>query len=48
MLSSVHGAKVLNPSPSASWGLHLLDANVGLGNLVDIVGKQGKQYLKRS
>ncbi len=46
MLSSIDGAKVLNPSPSASWGLHLLDANVGLGNLVNIVGKQGKHYLK--
>ena len=48
MLSSIDGAKVLNPSPNAAWGLHLLDANVGLGNLVDIVRAQGKQYLKRN
>ena len=27
--------------------LHLLDANVALGELVDIVGTQGKQYLKK-
>jgi hypothetical protein len=48
MLSSIGDAKVLNPSPDASWGLHLLDANVALGELVDIVGKQGKKYLKNN
>jgi hypothetical protein len=48
MLSPIDGAKTLNPSPDATWGLHLLDANVGLGNLVDIVREQGKQYLKRN
>ncbi len=47
LLSSIDGAKVLNPSPDASWGLHLQDANVALGELVDIVGKQGKKYLKK-
>ena len=45
-ITPVDGATVLNPSPTAGWGLHLLDANVALGNLVDIVAKQGKQYLK--
>jgi hypothetical protein len=29
----------------ADWGLHLIDANVAMGNLVDIVGKQAKSYL---
>ena len=47
-ISPLDGAKVLNPSPAATWGLHLLDANVGLGNLIDIVRSQGKHYLKRS
>jgi hypothetical protein len=46
MLSSIGDAKVLNPSPTPGWGLHLLDANVALGNLVDIVRSEGKQYLK--
>jgi hypothetical protein len=46
-ISPIDGAKTLNPSPTAAWGLHLLDANVALGELVDIVGSQGKQYLKR-
>jgi hypothetical protein len=31
------GAPVFRPSPNAAWGLHLLDANVGLGNLLAIV-----------
>ena len=47
MISSIGDAKVLNPSPNAGWGLHLLDANVALGDLVDVVGTQGKQYLKK-
>ena len=47
MLSPVAGAKVLTPSPTPGWGLHLLDANVALGNLVDIVRSQGKRYLKQ-
>ena len=47
MLSSVDGAKVLTPSPTPGWGLHLLDANVALGNLIDIVHSQGKRYLKQ-
>ena len=46
MISPVDGAKVLRPSPTAAWGLHLLDANVALGDLVDVVAKQGKRYLK--
>ena len=45
-ISPIDGAKTLTPSPTPAWGLHLLDANVALGNLVDIVGKQGKKYLK--
>lgn len=47
MISPVAGARALNPSPTPAWGLHLLDANVALGNLVDLVGEQGKRYLRR-
>ena len=28
------------------WGLHLVDVNIGIGNLVEIVGSQTKAYLK--
>jgi hypothetical protein len=31
----------------ADWGLHLIDANLAMGNLVDIASKQGKSYLKK-
>jgi hypothetical protein len=29
---------------NASWGLHLIDVNVAMGNLVDIVSKQARAY----
>ncbi|MGA0607674.1 DUF3089 domain-containing protein [Phenylobacterium sp. VNQ135] len=29
------------------WGLHLIDANIAMGNLVDIVGQQSKAYLAK-
>jgi len=31
----------------ANWGLHLIDANLAMGNLVDIVGQQSKAYLTK-
>jgi hypothetical protein len=27
------------------WGLHLIDVNLGMGNLLDIVGKESQAYL---
>jgi hypothetical protein len=29
----------------ANWGLHLVDMNLAMGNLVDLVGQQGKAWL---
>jgi hypothetical protein len=29
------------------WGLHLVDVNLAIGNLVDIVGDQTKAWLAR-
>ena len=29
----------------ADWGLHLIDVNLAMGNLIDIVGQQSKAYL---
>ena len=34
----------LKPAPSPGWGLHLLDINLPLGNLVDVVRAQQKAY----
>jgi len=34
-----------NTNPQADWGLHLVDVNLAMGNLVDIVGSQAKVWL---
>jgi hypothetical protein len=46
-ISPVAGARVLTPSPTPGWGLHLLDGNVALGNMVDVVQRQAESYLHR-
>lgn len=33
--------------PQANWGLHLVDVNLTLGNLLDVVSRQSKAYLAR-
>ena len=43
-IAGVPGAPVLHPVPDASWGLHLVDANIALGNLVDVVRTQAFVY----
>jgi hypothetical protein len=35
------------PNVLANWGLHLIDVNLSMGNLLDIVGEQTKAYLKK-
>ena len=32
---------------AADWGLHLIDANIAMGNLVEVVGLQAKAFLAR-
>jgi hypothetical protein len=34
-----------NGQVNASWGLHLIDVNLAMGNFVDIVREQGKAFL---
>jgi hypothetical protein len=34
-----------NGQVQANWGLHLIDVNLAMGNLVDIVGRQSRTYL---
>ncbi len=42
-----HGGDVMaQGKPDPSWGLHLVDANVGIGDLVNIVAKQGAAWKK--
>jgi Protein of unknown function (DUF3089) len=45
-VSPLGGAPVLNPVPAANWGLHLTDGNIALGNLVDLVRRQARNYLR--
>ncbi len=45
-ISPVGGAPVLNAIPDPGWGLHLVDANIALGNLTAVVKRQIKAYLK--
>lgn len=40
----ISGTPVLRPVPDATWGLHLVDANIALGNLVGLVKAQAAAY----
>jgi hypothetical protein len=46
-ISAVGGAPTLNAVPDATWGLHLVDANIALGNLTNDVARQAKAWLKK-
>jgi hypothetical protein len=48
MLDPLDGARTLHPSPDATWGLHLVDANIGLGNLIELVKSQEEAYIAAS
>ena len=43
-ITPVGGAPVLHPSPLATWGLHLVDVNIVLGNLVADVAAESAAY----
>jgi hypothetical protein len=36
------GDVVVNGQVLADWGLHLIDVNLAMGNLIDIVGQQSQ------
>ncbi len=38
------GAQVFTPTPDATWGLHLTDANIALGQLANLVKRQIHNY----
>ena len=44
-VDDISGDVVANGTKLPAWGLHLIDANVAMGNLVSLVGKQSKAYL---
>jgi hypothetical protein len=45
-ISPRSGAPTLHPSPNATWGLHLVDGNIALGNLVAVVHSQAAAYAR--
>jgi hypothetical protein len=47
MLAPVADARHLTPSPDDTWGTHLVDVNIALGNLVSLVDRQGRAWLRR-
>ena len=40
----LHGAHEFTPTPDATWGLHLTDANIALGQLANLVRRQIHAY----
>ena len=46
MISSLRGAPLPTPSPSPVWGLHLLDAQLALANLVADVKTEAAAFLR--
>jgi hypothetical protein len=38
----------IGPQIQSNWGLHLIDVNLAMGNLVNIVGQQAKAYAART
>jgi hypothetical protein len=44
-IAPVGGAPTLNAVPDATWGLHLVDANIGLRDLIGIVHEQSEQWV---
>jgi hypothetical protein len=45
-VTSLPGTPVPTPSPDATWGLHLIDANVAQGNLVLLIARQALAYAR--
>ena len=43
--SEIGGDVLVGDKVQADWGLHLIDANLAMGNLVDIVAAESKAYL---
>ena len=42
-----NGAQTPHPSPTPNWGLHLVDSNVALGNLLTIVRQDANAFARR-
>jgi hypothetical protein len=43
----IPGDVMAGGKPNPSWGLHLIDVSVAMGNLVEIVGQQSRAFLEK-
>ncbi len=46
-ITALDGAQTATPSPDPTWGLHLVDANIELGNLISVVDDEANAYAAR-
>ena len=46
-VDDIAGDLMAGGQPNASWGLHLIDVNLTLGNLLDVVARQARAYASR-
>ncbi len=46
-IDDIYGDLIANGQALPNWGLHLVDVNIAMGDLIDIVGKQAKAWLSR-
>jgi hypothetical protein len=46
MLRPIAGARKMNGAPDDTWGQHLADVNIGLGDLIDVVRSQTRTHLR--
>jgi hypothetical protein len=46
LIEPIGSARTLLPAPSPAWGIHLGDVNLALGDLVSLVGRQSKAFLR--
>jgi hypothetical protein len=44
MIAPVGAARKLDPSPDATWGVHLVDVNIALGNLLTITAAEATAW----
>src|SRR5262249_15795040 len=45
-IDDITGDITANGQVLANWGLHLIDVNLAMGNLLDIGGEQGRGYAR--
>jgi hypothetical protein len=46
-ISPLAGAQTATPSPTPAWGLHLLDANIEMGDLLSVIHTEAGAYTSR-